>query len=39
MLHVVLPAGAIDIHLVSELAESARAVGSSARIATLSAAA
>ncbi len=35
MIHVVLPEGAIDVHLVSELAGSAHAVGSSARIATV----
>lgn len=35
LLHVVLPEGAIDVHLMSELAELARSVGSSARIATV----
>jgi PucR family transcriptional regulator, purine catabolism regulatory protein len=34
LLHAVLAEGAIDVHLVSGLAESARAVGSSGRIAT-----
>ncbi|MGH3827659.1 MAG: PucR family transcriptional regulator, partial [Pseudonocardiaceae bacterium] len=35
LLHVVLPEGAIDVHLMSELAELARSVGSSAPIATV----
>ncbi|MGH3405576.1 MAG: PucR family transcriptional regulator, partial [Streptosporangiaceae bacterium] len=34
MLYVVLPDGAMDVHLVSALAHSARGIGSSARIAT-----
>ena len=35
VLHVVLPEAAIDVHRVSELAESARTVGSSDRIVTV----